>query len=560
MRILQIHCDKIEYEPVKKEIASAEEVEKKPRKLEDVVVMFTAIEEGDDSSTAKQAIEDLKKYTDSLKIENVLIYPFAHLSRNLSKPEDAKSIMADMEKRAKDAGLNASHAPFGWNKRFSLSVKGHPMAEQSRSYGKGAEAKVEIKAKRKRPAESILKRSDFSGLSEKDHRIIGEKMDLFSFQEVAPGMAYFHPNGMVIRNELMNLSRSEQMKSGYKEVMTPMIINNAMWETSGHWDHYKDNMFFTKIDDADYGLKPMNCPNAIMVFKNTTRSYRDLPMKMMEFGTVSRNELSGVLSGLFRVRTMTQDDAHIFVTEDQLENEVENVIELIEKFYKIFGFDYHVELSTRPENSMGSDEMWEKAERALEGALKKRKMKFKVNKGDGAFYGPKIDFHIKDSMNRSWQLSTVQVDFQMAEKFGATYVGNDGATHTPVIIHRAIYGSLERFMGILIEHYEGKFPTWLAPIQAKVLSISNQNEDYAEKVYQKIFESGIRVEKDIDKKTIEYKVREAQMQRVPYTIVIGGKEEESKTIAVRGRDGKTKFKVKLEDFIEDVKKEIEEKR
>jgi threonyl-tRNA synthetase len=558
MRILQTHCDFIEYEPIEKEIKNAEEIEKKKQKLDDVLVLFTCVESGDTETLAKKAIDEVKEFLSKIKSNKILIYPFAHLSRELEKPDAAFNILKQMEKYAKSLKIETYRAPFGWNKAMHIKVKGHPMAEQSKVFTDKPQSIKTVKEKIKHDM-SLLKRSDHPGLSEKDHRIIGQKMDLFSFQEVAPGMPYFHQKGMVIFNTLINFSREQQIKAGYEEVKTPIMANNILWEASGHWDHYKQNMFFTNIDEAGFALKPMNCPHAMMIFKNTTRSYRDLPMRLMEYGSVSRNELSGVLSGLFRVRTMTMDDAHIFVSEDGLEKEIENVVNMIKDFLKVFGFEYSVKLSTKPEDAMGSDEVWKKAEDGLEKALKKLKIKYELNKGEGAFYGPKIEFHIKDSMGRSWQLSTVQIDFQTAERFKATYTDEKGREKNPVVIHRAIYGSMERFIGILIEHYQGKFPTWLAPVQAKVVTISDDNNTYGKKVLEELLKNGIRAEGDFQSGTIGHKIREASLQRVPYTIVIGKKEQEKKTIAVRNREGKQEFGVKLKSFITKIKKEIDEK-
>jgi threonyl-tRNA synthetase len=558
VRILQLHSDFIEYEPIKKEIAQAEEVEKKKYRIEEVVVLFTAVEKGDNEATGKNAIDEIKKFLENLKVNRILIYPYAHLSSSLAKPTEALAVVKEMEVHAKKLKIETFRAPFGWNKALQIKVKGHPLAEQSKEFraGTAKEEKVsEEKIKRlgKKPALETEK------LSEKDHRVIGQKLDLYSFQEVAPGMVFLHNKGMLIRNILYDFWRKEHVKRGYQEIYTPQILNKNVWLISGHWDHYKNSMFFTKVDDVDFGLKPMNCPGAIMVYKSANRSYRDLPLRLAEFGLVHRNELSGVLSGLFRVRAFTQDDAHIFVTPEQLEDEIINVVDLIDFFYKVFGFEYHIELSTRPENAMGSKEMWDKAEDALKKALNRKKLKFKVNPGEGAFYGPKIDFHIKDSLGRTWQCATVQVDFPMPGNFGLSYVGNDGKNHTPILIHRVIFGSVERFIGILVEHYGGAFPVWLSPVQANILPISEDNKKYSEKIKEELLKNGVRTEIDLENKTIEYKIREAQMKKIPYMIVIGDKEEKSKTVAVRSRDGKVKYKVKVEDFVNQVLDEMKRK-
>jgi len=556
LRILQMHSDWIEYEPIKKEIAGAEEVEKKKYRVDDVLVLFTCVEDGDNEIAAKNAIGEVKNSLKNLKANKILIYPFAHLSKNLAKPTTALNVIKEMEACAKKLKIETFRAPFGWNKALQIKVKGHPLAEQSKEFhGEGGEKVEEEKVKRlgKKPAIEAEK------LSEDDHRLIGQRLDLYSFQEVAPGLVFLHPKGMTIRNVLYDFWRKEHAKRNYQEINTPLLLNKNIWVISGHWDHYKDNMFFTNVDDVDFGLKPMNCPGAMLIYKSASRSYRDLPLRLAEFGLVHRNELSGVLSGLFRVRAFTQDDAHIFVTPEQLEDEVINVVDLIDFFYKIFGFEYHIELSTRPEKAMGSKEFWDKGEKALKEALNRKKLKYKINPGEGAFYGPKIDFHIKDSLGRTWQCATVQADFVMPENFDLNYVGEDGKNHRPVMIHRVLYGAIERFMGILVEHYKGAFPVWLSPIQVRVLSISDDNEKYARKILEELRENEIRAEGDFESRTIEYKIKMAQMQKIPYMIVIGKKEEENKTISVRDREGKVKFKVKLEDFLKEIRKKIEDK-
>lgn len=551
MRILQTHSDWIEYEPVQKEIAQAEDVEKKVYRINDVLVVFTAVEAGDDENVGKKAIDEINEFLKNLKINRILIYPFVHLSNNPSKPNDALKVLKAMEVHAKELNIETFRAPFGWNKRITNAVKGHPLAEQSKVFGAG-------KAKEEKTIEEVAKRLgkkpaiEAEKLSDKDHRIIGQQLDLYSFHEVAPGMVFLHNKGMVIKNLLIYFWREEHKKRGYLEVSTPFILNKKLWEISGHWEHYKDLMFFTEVDGVDFALKPMNCPGAILIYKTKNRSYKELPLRIAELGVVHRNELSGVLSGLFRVRAMTQDDAHIFVREDQLEDEIFRIVDLVDYFYKIFGFDYHIELSTRPENSMGAKELWDRAEDALKYALKKMKMKYKINPGEGAFYGPKIDFHIKDSMGRTWQCATIQVDFQMPERFDINFIGEDGKNHRPVIIHRVVFGSVERFLGILVEHYQGKFPVWLSPIQARILSVADENIPYAEKIKEILEAAGIRIDGNFESSTIEYKIREAQIQKIPYVIVVGKKEKASKTIAVRTRDGKVKYKVDVDDFIKQV--------
>ena len=394
----------------------------------------------------------------------------------------------------------------------------------------------------------------------RDHRKIGKRLELFSFHEEGPGFVFFQPKGMTIINILKDFWREEHRKAGYVEIQTPIILNKNLWLRSGHWEHYKENMYFTKIDKQDYAVKPMNCPGGILVYKNKLHSYRELPLRIAEMGLVHRHELSGVLSGLFRARAFTQDDAHLYVTEKQLEDEIIGIINLTDRFYKIFGFDYHVELSTKPEKCIGSDKMWETAEKALEKALKSRKVDYKVNPGEGAFYGPKIDFHIKDCLGRTWQCATIQCDFAMPEKFDLTYEGQDGKKHRPVMLHRVVYGSIERFLGILIEHYAGRFPLWLSPVQTKVIAIADRHAKYAEEVYKKLFDAGIRVELDTRAETVSYKVRDAQLDQINYIGVVGDKEEQSKSITIRTREGKVIGEFKLDDFIRKVKKEVDEKK
>jgi threonyl-tRNA synthetase len=394
----------------------------------------------------------------------------------------------------------------------------------------------------------------------RDHRKLGKELDLFSFHEEAPGMPFFHAKGMVIWNELLDFWREEHRKAGYVEIKTPIILNKKLWLQSGHWDHYKENMYFTKIDEADYAVKPMNCPGGMLVYKASSHSYKDFPLKVAEIGLVHRHELSGVLSGLFRVRCFHQDDAHIFVTEEQLEEEIKNVVKLVDHFYRdIFKFEYHVELSTKPENAMGEQKLWDLAENTLKKALEMLNMKFKVNPGDGAFYGPKIDFHIKDAIGRTWQCATCQLDFQMPLKFELTYDGADNKKHTPIMLHRVVYGSLERFIGILVEHYAGKFPLWLSPVQAMLLPIADRHVKYAKEVAKKMFDAGIRAEVDDRAETTPKKVRDAELQKVNYILVVGDKEVSNKTVNVRTRNNEILGEKKVDEFLMKLNKEIEEK-
>ena len=395
--------------------------------------------------------------------------------------------------------------------------------------------------------------------AKRDHRKLGKELDLFSLHEEGPGFPFFHPNGMVIRNELINYWREVHRRYGYQEIKTPMIMNRKLWETSGHWDHYKENMYFTKIDDEDYAVKPMNCPGGMLVYKSHQHSYRDLPLRLGELGIVHRHELSGALHGLFRVRNFTQDDAHLFITPNQIEEEIQHTIDLFDEVYSTFGLKYTAELSTRPEDSMGSDEIWENATNALRNALEHRGLKYVINEGDGAFYGPKIDFHLRDSIGRTWQCGTIQLDMLMPEKFDLTYVGEDGEKHRPVMLHRVVYGSIERFIGILIENYAGAFPTWLAPVQVRILPITDKHADYAYELKKKMFDLGLRVEVDDRNEKTGYKIRESQVKKTPYTLVVGDQEMADGTAAVRKRGVKDSEVMKVDDFIKYVQEKIASK-
>ena len=394
----------------------------------------------------------------------------------------------------------------------------------------------------------------------RDHRRIGKEMNLFMLCDEGPGFPFFLPKGMALKNALIDYWREIHYKANYVEVSTPLIMNRHLWETSGHWDHYKDNMYATKIDGEDYCIKPMNCPGGVMVYRSQPHSYRELPLRVGELGLVHRHELKGALHGLFRVRCFTQDDAHIFMRPDQITDEIIGVVGLINQVYSKFGFDYFVELSTRPENSMGSDEDWEAATNGLIKALEKLNMPYIVNEGDGAFYGPKIDFHLRDSLGRTWQCGTIQLDFQMPLNFGLEYIAEDGSRQRPIMIHRVCFGSIERFIGILTEHFAGKFPTWLAPTQVKVLPVSDKSMDYAKEVYEALRGKMIRCELDTRNEKIGYKIREArQVDRVPYMLIIGAKEVETNTVSVRDRDTDQTVTMKLDEFLDKLCKEIKDR-
>lgn len=410
---------------------------------------------------------------------------------------------------------------------------------------------------KKKDLEEYLNRLEEA--KKRDHRKLGKELDLFSIQEEGPGFPFFHPKGMIIRNILENFWREEHAKRGYDEIKTPMILNESLWHQSGHWDHYKENMYLTKIDNEDYAIKPMNCPGSILVYKSKMYSYRDLPLRWGELGLVHRHELSGALHGLMRVRSFTQDDAHLYTLPSQIKGELMDIIDLADYMYDIFGFKYYIELSTRPENSMGTEEQWEMATNGLKEALEEKNIKYIINEGDGAFYGPKIDFQLEDAIGRTWQCGTIQLDFQMPERFDISYIDKDNEKKRPVMIHRTIFGSMERFMGILIEHYAGKFPVWLAPVQAKILPISDKFNDYAYELRDKLKEKGIRVELDGRAEKIGYKIREAQLQRIPYMLIVGEKEVSDNLVSVRKRDHGDLGQMKIEDFISNIVEEIENK-
>lgn len=415
-----------------------------------------------------------------------------------------------------------------------------------RIYGTAFESKDELKAYL-----TMLEEA-----ARRDHRKLGKELDLFSLHDEGPGFPFFHPNGMVIRNELINYWREVHRRYGYQEIKTPIILNRKLWETSGHWDHYKENMYFTKIDEEDYAVKPMNCPGGMLVYNTHVHSYRDLPLRLGELGLVHRHEKSGVLHGLFRVRNFTQDDAHIFMTPAQVEPEIQRTIDLFDEVYKTFGLTYKAELSTRPENSMGDDETWELATDALRKALEHRGLEYVVNEGDGAFYGPKIDFHLKDSIGRTWQCGTIQLDMLLPEKFDLNYIGEDGTRHRPIMVHRVVYGSIERFIGILIENYAGAFPVWLAPVQIKILPVTDAHLAYAKELADKFFALNFRAEVDERNEKVGKKIRDSQVRKIPYTIVVGDKEAQTGVLPIRKYSVKDAVDMSVDDFIAYVREKI----
>lgn len=545
----------ITYEPIAPEASIYEDAQKEKVSLDNVLVIFVSVEKGDTEQTADQAARDTEEFMAKLARDRVLVYPFAHLSNNLEAPAEAMRLLERIHSRLA-RNHDSVKAPFGWTKKMSIDIKGHPLAEQSRSYGPSEQKKVYSKAKPVEANLAMVKKSDWSGLPEGDHRTIGERLDLYSFQEVSPSMVYWHPNGRVIYSELVRFIRELEDEYGYEETSTPVVSNTALWHLSGHFDHYKDNMFMFDTGMGQMGLKPMNCPSTILIYKSRRWSYRDLPFRTATFDKLYRKEVSGALTGLFRVMELTQDDGHIFLAESQVEREAEKFLELVKRVYDTFGLRYTAKLSTMPKDHMGDDELWDRATGSLKMALEKEGMEYEIKEGEGAFYGPKIDFDIYDSMGRAWQCGTLQIDYQMPIKFGLEYTAEDGKEHTPVILHRAALGSLERFTAILVEHMHGKFPTWIAPVQVAVLSISEQQSGYAEQVYSRLREEGIRALLDVSDRTLQYKIRDAKMKEIPYTLILGKKEEEAGTVSIRMRNGEQKNQQKIDDLIAQLNDEI----
>jgi threonyl-tRNA synthetase len=554
MKILTLHCDYIKYKAIKKALKNVEDIEKELVEVPEPLVVFVAVEKEDSEKEVDNVVESVEKTAKELNATKIVVYPYAHLSSNLSNPEKGAEYLELISVKLKKKKLEVSKAPFGYYKEFELKVKGHPMSELSKEFRNNQNV-VEEKYDYKQLLKEISRsRLDTSKLKDNDHRILGQKMDLFSFNDVAPGSVFWHNNGLIIYNELISFMRKLLNEYGYQEISTPQILDNKMWKISGHWEHYKNNMFVTKYENRDLGVKPMNCPGGLLVYKTKTKSYKDLPLRVAEFGVVHRQELSGVLAGLFRVIKFTQDDAHVFCAKEQLESEIEKILKLIDFIYnKTFGFEFKVELSTRPEKYMGDKKDWDFAEKVLESVLKKSKIDYKLNEGDGAFYGPKIDFHIKDSLGRSWQCGTIQLDMQMPVRFDISYVDKDNTEKCPIMLHRAIFGSVERFIGILLEHLNGALPFWLSPVQIKVVSFTDRNVTACEKLVCELKAKGFRAEADLRNTTVNDKIRDAEILRIPYIIVIGDKEEEAKTIAVRTRgEKKVKFGVKLDEFVKEL--------
>jgi threonyl-tRNA synthetase len=553
MRALQLHVDSIEYEPVAVEGRVFEEVEKRRYRVEEAVVLFTSVEREDTPEVASEMLRQVAEFMGRLGVKRLLIYPYAHLSPDLARPEKALELLRRMETEARTMGIEVYRAPFGWNKRFTLSVKGHPLAEQLRVVTKEdvlsrREARAEGASRQE--AVQVQERAVVREEKEPLHIRLGRELDVFSVNEnVGSGLILFHPNGAIIREELIKLIREVNRRLGFREVWTPHLFRSTLWQKTGHYETFRDRMFLFRIGDEEYVLKPMNCPGHAMIYASATRSYRDLPVKISEFGTVYRNEQPGELTGLLRVRSITQDDGHVFARPDQVERVVREILDAaLEVLERVLGAPVHVNLSTRPEKYIGTKELWDVAESDLRAALESTGIRYEVKHGEGAFYGPKIDVDVEDSMGRRWQCSTIQLDFFMPERLGLEYVDQDGTKKRPVMIHRAILGSLERFTGLLLEHYNGRLPVWLAPLQAVVLPVKSAHSPYAERVLRALLDAGIRAEL-WEEGTLEKRIREAHRARASFVLIVGEAEAGSNTVSVRDHEGRVVKGVLLEDFV-----------
>ena len=573
MRILTLHCDYIRFKALKKALKDADELspkEKEEHEIKECLVVLTSIEQGDSSKEVKQLVEAVEKTAKEVKTDKVVLYPYAHLSSNLAKPQVALSLLKEAESELSKK-FKTTRAPFGYYKEFEFKCKGHPLAELSKEFKSDSTQEVKTKiVSKEEPIDhkkllTQISRSklDTSKLKDNDHRILGQKLGLFMFNETSPGMPYWLPKGLIIYNELVEYWRRVHDKLSYQEIASPLINKKELYLISGHWEHYKENMFIAPTDENEtYCLKPMNCPNAMIVFKSEQRSYKDLPLRLSDTDRLHRYELSGTLNGLLRCRSFQQDDSHNFITEEMIKEEYEHIFKICEKFYKIFNLEYSFRLGTRPEGFLGDKKVWDRAEKKLKEILQKSGKKFKIQEGDGAFYGPKVDILMNDSLGREWQMGTIQLDFQLPLRFGLTYTDDKGEEKAPVVVHRVIYGSLERFMGILLEHTNGALPLWLSPRQVRVISFTDRNDRATEKFAEELKElfPQLRVDTDTRSDTLQSKIRDAEMLKVNYMVIIGDKEEENNTLAIRPRGGKPQFGVKKEAFIEQIKKELEERK
>lgn len=568
MKILFLHTEYIEWQGLKKalknmEDLSAKELEK--QRAEDALSVLIAVEKGDSENSVDELVKNVKDVAKQVNAKNVVLYPYAHLSKNLGRPELAVKILQDAEKKLKK-DFKVKRAPFGYYKSLEMKVKGHPLSELSREIGVKSEEILDISdEERKKLLREISKsKLDTSKLKENDHRIIGRKMDLWSFNEVAPGMVFWHDKGLHIKNKLIEFWRTIHRENGYTEVSTPQVMDRKLWEISGHWKLYHENNFKTCYENRDFLVKPMNCPGGMLLFKGSPKSYKDLPMRVGEIGVVHRVELSGTLGGLFRVIQFTQDDAHIFCTEKQLHSEIIGVLELfmsiLDKFnFKKYRFTISVRSEEKKDKYLGDDKAWKKAEDTLAKGLKELGVKYSVEKGEAKFYGPSLDLQVEDSLGREWQCSTLQLDFALPKRFELEYTDEKGKLQTPIMLHRVVFGSLERFIGVMTEHIEGKFPLWISPNQVKIMTMNDNVKDYAHEIYDKLFEKGYRIELDDKNESIGKKAREAQIQKFNYLVTIGEKEKDQKVLAVRSREDKKIEEMSLEEFSDKLEREILER-
>ena len=561
MKILFVHSDYIKFKPLKKALKQPEELSEKRKgeiEVKNPLVAFTAIEKQDETNPGivEKYVNEIMDVAKQVHAENIVIYPYAHLSSSLSSPDFALKIFEQADKQL-SPNFKVTRAPFGYYKEFELKGKGHPLSELSREIS-NKEIKKHSEDINQLLREISKSKLDTRKLKDNDHRILGQQMNLFSFSDIAPGMVFWHNNGMIIFNELKKFMADILKIFDYQEIATPQILDGKLFKVSGHWDHYKENMFLSNYENRDFVVKPMNCPGSMLVYRTKIRSYKELPLRLSEFGIDHRKELSGVLAGLFRLVQFTQDDAHVFCAKEHIGKEIESMLEIIKIIFKdTFNFDYTLELSTRPLKFMGNKQDWDYSEKILENILKKSKAKYKIKKGDGAFYGPKIDLHVKDSLERTWQLSTIQLDMQMPERFQLKYTDKNNKEKTPFVIHRAIFGAFERFIGILLEHTKGHLPLWLAPIQVRVINFTDRNNKACKELLQQLKSKNVRADPDLGSEPLNGKIKQAEMEKIPYIIVIGDREEKDNSLAVRNK-GKVSS-IRRDEFLEKIVKEIDEK-
>ncbi len=570
MKTLNLHVDYIEWVGLKKALKSMDDLpeeEIKRQRVDEALVVMTAVERGDSLKILDEYLGNIKTIASQVGAKNVVLYPYAHLSSELGKPSVAVEILKSAENKLREDGINVFRAPFGYYKSFELKVKGHPLSELARTIKGDEEAEAELTEKERRKLLKEVSKSklDTSKLADNDHRIIGKKMDLWSFSSAAPGMVFWHDKGLHIKNKLIEYWRDMHRAAGYKEISTPQIMDRKLWEISGHWRLYKNNMFTTMYENRDFAVKPMNCPGGMLVYKTSPKSYKDLPLRVGELGNVHRQELSGTLAGLFRVIQFTQDDAHIFCTKEQLHDEIVGVVNLFRDVISTFGFnDFRFTLSVRSEEKkdkyLGEDSDWEASEGALSDGLDSLGIKFERMEGEAKFYGPSLDLLIKDSLGREWQCATLQLDFALPKRFGIVYTDENSEEKTPYMLHRVVLGSLERFIGVLTEHVNGKFPLWLSPNQVKVMTTNEKVKDYARGVYDKLFDAGFRVEMDDRDEKIGRKVRDGSIERFNYLVTVGDAEKEEGIVAVKRNGEREIVKMGVDEFILLMKKEISEKK